>query len=164
MARKRGGPEVFRITGAGPGLSDDIRKRQRRYAISMSIRTVSFLLAVLLWHVQTVLAVIALVLGGVLPYVAVVIANAGRESGQPLPTTLSVSTRPELGGTTEGDAPGHSGDHGEFEYSESTENSQNTENTENSQNTENTEKHGNYGNHDKADGRDADPRTPENRG
>lgn len=137
VARKRGDAEVFRITGAGPGLTDDIRKRQRRYAISMSIRTVSFLLAVLLWHVQTVFAVIALVLGGVLPYVAVVIANAGREGGQPLPPTLSMPTHPELGGPSEGDSPGNPADHDEPDVRDES---------------------------DKADGRDAGPRTPEKRG
>lgn len=98
MRRKQDGPEVFRITGAGPGLSEDVGKRQRRYAISMAIRTLSFLAAVLLWHVQIVLAVIALVLGGVLPYVAVVVANAGREGGKPLPTMPPGLDQPELGG------------------------------------------------------------------
>lgn len=106
MIRKHGSPEVFRITGAGPGLSEDVGKRQRRYAISMSIRTLSFLLAVLLWHVQTVLAVIALVLGGLLPYVAVVVANAGREGGQPLGSLPPDSDQPELGGTAGRDPGG----------------------------------------------------------
>lgn len=78
MTRKRSGTEVFRISGAREGLTADIRGRQRRYIISMAIRTVCVLLAVVLWHVQTVVAAIALVLGCVLPYVAVVIANGGR--------------------------------------------------------------------------------------
>jgi hypothetical protein len=86
--RKRGGTEVFRITGARSGLSEDVRVRQRRYVISMSVRTVCFLLAIALWHVQIILAVIALVLGGVLPYIAVVIANAGRENATDLPSAV----------------------------------------------------------------------------
>jgi hypothetical protein len=88
---------VFRITGARAGLTEDVKGRQRRYVISMSIRTVCFLLAICLWHVQTVLAAIALVLGGVLPYIAVVIANAGRENTPSLPSTyLSHPPRPML--------------------------------------------------------------------
>jgi len=86
--RKHGGTEVFRITGARSALSEDVRGRQRRYVISMSVRTVCFLLSIALWHVQIVLAVIALVLGGVLPYIAVVIANAGRENATDLPSTF----------------------------------------------------------------------------
>jgi hypothetical protein len=82
LKRERDG-EVFRITGAREGLSDDIRGRQRRYAISMAIRTVCFLLAIALWHVEIVAAAIALVLSVVLPYVAVVIANAGRSNARP---------------------------------------------------------------------------------
>jgi hypothetical protein len=54
----------------------------------MSIRTLCFLLAIALWHVQIVLAAIALVLGGVLPYIAVVIANAGRENATDLPSSF----------------------------------------------------------------------------
>jgi hypothetical protein len=85
MRKREDSAEVFRITGAREGLSADIRGRQRRYAISMTIRTVCFLLAITLWHVQMVLAVIALVASAVLPYVAVVIANAGRTDRPSLP-------------------------------------------------------------------------------
>lgn len=78
--RKRSGGEVFRITGARQGLADDVRGRQRRYVISMSVRTVSVVLAAVLWNVERYVAVVALALGVLLPYVAVVIANAGREN------------------------------------------------------------------------------------
>lgn len=88
MTRKLHRAEVFRITGARAGLTDDVRGRQRRYVISMSIRTVSFLAAVLLWRVWTPVAWIALVLGLVLPYVAVVLANAGRENAPSLPASF----------------------------------------------------------------------------
>ena len=49
--RKQSGTEVFRITGARQGLADDVRGRQRRYIISMSVRTVSVVLAATLWNV-----------------------------------------------------------------------------------------------------------------
>jgi hypothetical protein len=96
--RKRSSPEVFRITGARQSLADDVRGRQRRYVISMSIRTVSVVLAAVLWDIERHVAIVALVLGGVLPYIAVVIANAGRENPPPLPSAfLSTPGRPALG-------------------------------------------------------------------
>jgi hypothetical protein len=85
---KRSGDEVFRITGARQGLADDVRGRQRRYVISMSVRTVSVILAAVLWNVERYVAIVALVLGVLLPYVAVVIANAGRENTPSLPSTF----------------------------------------------------------------------------
>ncbi|MFI9650241.1 DUF3099 domain-containing protein [Streptomyces sp. NPDC052040] len=89
--------QVFRITGARQGLADDVRGRQRRYVISMSIRTVSVILAATLWNVERPVAIVALVLGGVLPYVAVVIANAGRENAPSLPSSfLHVPVRPMI--------------------------------------------------------------------
>jgi hypothetical protein len=65
---------VVRITTAGSSRADDIARRQRRYVFSMGIRTVCFLSAVLVgpgW-LRWVLVVGAVVL----PYVAVVMANA----------------------------------------------------------------------------------------
>ncbi|WP_228982758.1 DUF3099 domain-containing protein [Streptomyces sp. DH12] len=83
-----GGGQVFTITGARQGLADDVRGRQRRYVISMSVRTVSVVAAAALWNVERHVAVVALVLGVVLPYVAVVIANAGRETAPKPPSTF----------------------------------------------------------------------------
>ncbi|WP_333738949.1 DUF3099 domain-containing protein [Streptomyces sp. IBSBF 2806] len=101
--RKQGGGgnvEVFRITGARQGLQDDVRGRQRRYIISMSVRTVAVILAATLWNVERHVAVVALVLGLVLPYVAVVIANAGRENVPSLPSTfLAAPVRPMIART-----------------------------------------------------------------
>ncbi|MFE5914109.1 DUF3099 domain-containing protein [Streptomyces wedmorensis] len=95
---KRGGTEVFRITGARQGLADDVRGRQRRYVISMTVRTLSVIAAAVLWNVERHVAIVALALGGLLPYIAVVIANAGRESAPSLPSTfVPTPTRPELG-------------------------------------------------------------------
>lgn len=90
MRKQHGGGngQVFRITGARTGLDEDVRGRQRRYVISMSIRTVAVILAASLWNVERYVAVVALVLGAVLPYVAVVIANAGRENAPSLPSSF----------------------------------------------------------------------------
>ncbi|WP_328486654.1 DUF3099 domain-containing protein [Streptomyces zaomyceticus] len=94
---KQGGTEVFRITGARQGLADDVRGRQRRYVISMTVRTLSVIAAAVLWNVERHVAVVALALGVLLPYIAVVIANAGRESAPSLPSTfVATPTRPAL--------------------------------------------------------------------
>jgi hypothetical protein len=63
-----------RITTAAASREDDIRARQRRYVLSMGFRTVCFVTAVIIGHgwVMWVLIVAALIL----PYVAVVMANA----------------------------------------------------------------------------------------
>ncbi|MFE9648511.1 DUF3099 domain-containing protein [Streptomyces sp. NPDC006365] len=95
--RKHSETEVFRITGARQGLADDIRGRQRRYVISMSVRTLAVILAATLWNVERHVAIVALVLGAVLPYIAVVIANAGRENAPSLPSTfVTMPARPML--------------------------------------------------------------------
>ncbi|MCX4551907.1 DUF3099 domain-containing protein [Streptomyces sp. NBC_01387] len=86
--RKQSSGQVFRITGARQGLAEDVRGRQRRYIISMSVRTVAVILTAALWNVERPVAIVTLVLGAFLPYVAVVIANAGRENAPGLPTTF----------------------------------------------------------------------------
>jgi hypothetical protein len=70
---------VYSVTGARRGASDDLAQRQRRYLISMSIRTACFVLAVVTHGpIRWVLVAAAVVL----PYIAVVMANAvGSGSG-----------------------------------------------------------------------------------
>ncbi|THA78769.1 DUF3099 domain-containing protein [Streptomyces sp. A0592] len=95
--QKQNGAEVFRITGARMGLAEDVRGRQRRYVISMVVRTLSVIATVLLWNVSRPVAVVTLVAGALLPYVAVVIANAGRESTPSLPSHfVPTPVRPAL--------------------------------------------------------------------
>ncbi|MET8610626.1 DUF3099 domain-containing protein [Streptomyces misionensis] len=105
MRRQHGdGGQVFRITGARTGLAEDVRGRQRRYVISMSIRTVSVILAATLWNVERPLAVVALVAGAILPYIAVVVANAGRERPPGLPSTfVTAPLRPMIGTSPDAD-------------------------------------------------------------
>ncbi len=73
-------PEVFTITDAQRGLSVEQVSRQRRYLTSMIIRTLCVVGAILVpgWP-RAVFLVGAIVL----PYLAVVIANAGRENDEP---------------------------------------------------------------------------------
>jgi len=72
--------DVYDITSAPKGLSTDQSARQRRYFISMMIRTACFILTVLLPSPYRWFALAGAV---TLPYIAVVIANAGRESFSP---------------------------------------------------------------------------------
>ena len=65
------------ITTAQSGLSLDQAARQRRYFISMMIRTVCFILTVLL---PSPYRWVALAGALTLPYIAVIAANAGRET------------------------------------------------------------------------------------
>jgi hypothetical protein len=82
-SRTRGRPttdRVHSITSTQTPLGEDIDRRARRYLVQMGIRTVCFLGSVFTWgRVPTWLSVVMLVSAVVLPYVAVVLANAGRE-------------------------------------------------------------------------------------
>jgi hypothetical protein len=72
---RRDRSDSVRITTASRPHSEDIRGRERRYLISMGIRTLCFLLAVAFmghWIMWFFLAASIF-----LPYVAVVLANAG---------------------------------------------------------------------------------------
>jgi hypothetical protein len=83
MARERSRePEAVRITSASASRNEDIAARQKRYLFSMGIRTVCFVGAIVaasfgvhwLWPILIVAAL-------VLPYVAVVMANAATTKG-----------------------------------------------------------------------------------
>lgn len=76
VQRDRQSKPVYEITGARRGLTEDVNRRQIRYAISMGIRTVCFVLAIVThgW-LRAILLIGALVL----PYLSVVYANSGRE-------------------------------------------------------------------------------------
>ncbi|MFD0276771.1 DUF3099 domain-containing protein [Kitasatospora sp. NPDC127111] len=113
MGKSAGGGEVYRITGARSSLTEDVRGRQRRYVASMLLRTLCVLLAVILWDIQRWLAFAALAGGVLLPYFAVLIANAGRERAPGLPSTFDVPPEVPLmlgpGGTGGGGATAGTG-------------------------------------------------------
>ncbi|WP_249670860.1 MULTISPECIES: DUF3099 domain-containing protein [Cellulomonas] len=74
------GPQVHRITSAPTALADDLARRQRRYLWQMGVRVLCFVAAGLLWsHVPTAVSIALVAAAAVLPYVAVLLANAGRE-------------------------------------------------------------------------------------
>lgn len=72
--------ETFDITSAPTALSEDQASRQKRYFISMMIRTLCFILTIIL---PSPFRWIALAGAMILPYIAVVVANAGRETLSP---------------------------------------------------------------------------------
>lgn len=90
--------DAIRITTAGDGPQVDMARRQRNYAIAMSIRTLCFIGAVIagvagvnwLWPILMVGAVL-------LPYVAVVLANAGDSRSTALPLTGGGDAQRQLG-------------------------------------------------------------------
>jgi hypothetical protein len=87
--------DSIRITSATRPRSQDIAARQRRYLFSMSIRTICFVLAIIFRETPATWFFVA---GAIfLPYVAVVIANAGA-SPDPGPEAY-VPERPELEST-----------------------------------------------------------------
>ena len=67
----------YQITSAPTALTRDQAGRQKRYFISMMIRTACFILTVILPSPYRWVALVGAV---TLPYFAVVIANAGRET------------------------------------------------------------------------------------
>jgi len=99
MARERSDQhDAVRITTAAESRDADIAVRQRRYLLSMSLRTVCFVGAILaslagihwLWPILIVGAL-------VLPYVAVVMANASSRRGDGFALLDQGLGRPELG-------------------------------------------------------------------
>ncbi|MBU3645628.1 MAG: DUF3099 domain-containing protein [Candidatus Nanopelagicaceae bacterium] len=65
------------ITQAASGLSDDLPGRQKKYFISMMVRTACFLLAVFTPSPYRWFFLVGAV---VLPYISVIVANGGRET------------------------------------------------------------------------------------
>ena len=86
MAKEK---KIFDITSAQNALTRDQAGRQKRYFISMMIRTACFILTVILPSPYRWFALAGAV---TLPYFAVVIANAGRETI--LPGTAILRKKP----------------------------------------------------------------------
>ena len=74
---KRGEEEIHNITEAQSALSEDIPARQRKYFYSMMVRTLCFLLAVFTPSPYRGFFLVGAV---TLPYISVIVANAGRET------------------------------------------------------------------------------------
>jgi hypothetical protein len=95
MSRRheRSGATVISVTSAQPGRSEDLDSRIVRYAWMMSIRVVCFVLAVLTpspWRWGFVAGAI------ILPYFAVVLANAHRSVTQDGGNAFIAPARPAI--------------------------------------------------------------------
>jgi hypothetical protein len=92
--------EVFSVTGLPTSLQEDRRGRMRRYLLSMGIRTLCFVLAVVALGVLhwTVVGWGLVVAAVILPYIAVVMANATRSHGGTAlgPVTPNDGAAPQL--------------------------------------------------------------------
>ena len=92
--------ESIRITTARKSVPDDQAVRVRGYVISMSIRIACFVLACLtfFWLDWPALAWVLVVGALIIPYLAVVFANGGREPNEDPPDTLGSfhADRPQL--------------------------------------------------------------------
>jgi Protein of unknown function (DUF3099) len=76
--------EVHRISGARTSHSEDLDRRVKRYLISMAIRTACVVLAVVVSGPFRWIFIVGAV---ILPYIAVVMANAvGTRRGDPIAT------------------------------------------------------------------------------
>jgi len=94
--RRRPESAIYTVTDAPRPMSEDIGYRQRRYLVSMGIRTGCFIAAVLVAMAGAPLWLVGLLVAGALflPYISVVFANGGREP------TPSARFEEPAGGTT----------------------------------------------------------------
>lgn len=93
------GESVASITDAAGPLSDDVAQRTRRYLVQMAIRTACLVGAVVVDHWTRWVLVVGAV---VLPYTAVIAANAGQDRPSDPGTFLPPATPLALpGGATD---------------------------------------------------------------
>ena len=92
--RKPRGQEVFSITSAPEAHSSELGSREKRYAISMGIRTACFVGAVI---VSGPLRWVLLAGAVFLPYTAVILANAGVRRKGAGPSPFGPEPKGEIG-------------------------------------------------------------------
>jgi Protein of unknown function (DUF3099) len=72
--------QVHLVTQARRPMSEDIRYRQHRYLIMMGIRTLCFAIAIVLFVAHLRWLILIPAVGAIIiPYIAVIFANGGRE-------------------------------------------------------------------------------------
>ena len=99
-SRARHDADVQSITSASAPHTEEVDGRMRRYAISMGIRSVCFVLAVLAaaWLHWLAVGLVLMAAAIVLPYVAVVMANAGVRRKGAGPSPFGPEDRPQIEG------------------------------------------------------------------
>lgn len=90
--------EPILVTTAAQSPADERRSRERRYLITMGVRVVAFVAAIFLVRVSWALAAIAIALSLVLPWAAVIAANAPKRTrgNQPTPSLYQGEAHKEL--------------------------------------------------------------------
>jgi Flp pilus assembly protein TadB len=86
------GDDPILVTTAPISPRDERRSRERRYLITMGVRIVAFIVAIVFatgW-----VRVIAVILALVLPWIAVVLANAGPLKSEPEAPSLYAGKKP----------------------------------------------------------------------
>lgn len=93
-SRRPGDGDVFTITSASRGLSTQQVDRTKRYLVSMAIRTACVIAAIFVpgWPRWVFIAGAV-----VLPYLAVVLANGGRENDEPGALGVTPAATRQLG-------------------------------------------------------------------
>jgi xanthine/uracil permease len=87
------GDEPILVTTAPVSPRDERRGRERRYLITMGVRVVALIIAIVFatgW-----IRVIAVVLALVLPWIAVILANAGPLKREPETPSLYTGDKPK---------------------------------------------------------------------
>jgi hypothetical protein len=115
---------VHLVTQARRPMSEDIRYRQHRYLLMMGIRTLCFAVALVLFVAHLRWLILIPAVGAIIiPYIAVIFANGGREpdntrgflehrSRLATPPSSSALARREPGRAGRVDGPGSYGDSG----------------------------------------------------
>jgi Flp pilus assembly protein TadB len=86
--------EPILVTTAGVSPGDERRARERRYLITMAVRVVAFIVAIVFatgW-----IRVIAVILALVLPWIGVVMANAPKRKTHEAPSLYTAERPREL--------------------------------------------------------------------
>lgn len=95
--RQRRRDPVYLVTRARRARSVNIKSRERNYLISMGIRTACLVVAIFA-PVNWAIRGIAIAAAVVLPYIAVIFANAGPALTDEHPTTVEPQPQREIGG------------------------------------------------------------------
>lgn len=79
IGRKRRGEDVYVVTNAGRSRRQEIDDRQKKYLMKMGIRTLCLIGAIVLYalHVPFIFILALIIASTVLPWMSVVVANAG---------------------------------------------------------------------------------------
>jgi len=104
------GEQVHLVTQARRPMSEDISYRQHRYLIMMGIRTLCFAIAIVLFAAHLRWLILIPAVGAIIiPYIAVIFANGGREPDNQRGFLEHRPRRTAVGAPTDSGSPSGSG-------------------------------------------------------